>query len=285
MSASSEPHASPVKKLIAKLAVVAAAALAVAAAASTLGTASASASTHNWIMTGWAIHLEHRSDPAIANHFFNTPSSYGLGTSSGSSPILDNFSTSAVLAYTSYAQFESDVANHAISPSYKWVLYDPEMWSRTPVEEQKNPEQYMRLFGKLAHAHGLNVIEAPARDLGLVPDSACPQQPKENLDAWYTRCDIAGIAATYSDVLVVQDQVDTTDLSAYDALYTRARTQALAANPQVAVDSELSTNYGTADQMAAAAKSVDAEGFYLSVTSSSLSQADQFLQKMQGAGY
>jgi hypothetical protein len=285
MSASSKPHASPVKRLIAKLTAVAAAALAVGAATAAAGTAPASASNGNWIMTGWTIHQEHQSDPGTASHFFNTPSSYGLGNNPGSSPILDNFATSAVLTYTSYVQFASDIASNAISPSYKWVLYDPEMWSLTPANEQGNPALYMRLFGQLAHANGLKVIETPARDLGLVTGSACPQLSNENLDSWYIRCGIAAAAATYSDVLVVQDQVNTTNLSAYDALYTKARTQALAANPQVTVDSEVSTNYGTASQMAAAVKSVSADGFYVSVTSANLDVAGQFLRKMQAAGY
>jgi len=37
--------------------------------------------------------------------------------------------------------------------------------------------------------------------------------------------------------------------------------------------------------MATAAKSVAADGFYLSITSSTISQTTQFLQKMQAAGY
>ena len=43
-------------------------------------------------------------------------------------------------------------------------------------------------------------------------------------------------------------------MTEYDALLASARRQALAASPQVLVDSELSTNYGTAQQMASAAK-------------------------------
>ena len=95
--------------------------------------------------------------------------------------------------------------------------------------------------------------------------SSCPKLAGEDLDHWYIRCDIAGTAAAASDVVVVQDQVNTTNPAGYDWLPSHARQQALAANPQVIVDSELSTNYGTASQMAAAAKSVNADGFYVSI--------------------
>jgi len=88
------------------------------------------------------------------------------------------FSTAAasgVLVYNSYAQFAADIASHAIAPAYTWVMYDPEYWALTPLNEQQNPGLYMQQFGQLAHAHGLKVIEAPGRDLALVPGAACPQ--------------------------------------------------------------------------------------------------------------
>ena len=50
------------------------------------------------------------------------------------------------------------------------------------------------------------------------------------------------------------------------------------------MDSELSTNHGTAGQMAAA-KSVNADGFYVSLTSPAIGQADRFLKLMRAAGY
>lgn len=285
MSATAASSAGRVTKLIAKFTAVATAALAAAAAAATLGAGPASASVHNWVMTGWSIHLTNQLDPGTASHFFNTNTSVGTGPNSGGNPISDGFSTSAALTYASYAQFASDVQNGAISSSYKWVLYDPEMWSQTPLSEQQNPALYMKLFAQLAHANGYSVIEVPARDLAQVPGAACPQLPGENLDHWFVRCNMAGAAAAYSDVFVLQDQVNTANLTEFDYLYNTARSQALAANPQVQVDAEVSTNYGTPDQMAAAARSVNADGYYISTTTPSIAQADQFLQEMQAAGY
>jgi len=251
------------------------------------GMSAASAGTHDWIATGWNIHLADQTDPATAKHFFNTSGSFGTGPKASASPITDGFAANAVLVFDSYAEFASEIQSGTISPAYKWVLYDPEEWPQTPVAEQLNPDKYLTQFGQLAHAHGYKVVEAPGRDLGNVArsGSACPELPGENLDQWYIRCHIAGTAAAVSDVYVLQDQVNTTNLIEYDALFAAARKQALAANPQVIVDSELSTNYGTASQMAAAAKSVNADGFYVSITHPAIGQADRFFRLMRAAGY
>jgi hypothetical protein len=260
---------------------VAGVALAVAAA----GLARASASTHNWIATGWNIHLLYQAQPATTSHFFNTSGAYGTGADPASSPVSDGFGTTPVLAYWSYAQFASDINHGAITSPYHWVLYDPEYWPQTPLNEQQDPRTYLRMFGQLAHAHGYQVIETPARDLGNTSGSVCPKQIPETLNQWYLRCNIAGAAGAYSDVFVLQDQVNTTSLTEYQWLFNSAKQQARAANPHVVVDAEISTNYGTANQMAAAARSVAADGFYVSMTATTISLASQFFQKMQAAGY
>src|ERR1700726_1677214 len=109
MSATAASSAGPVGKRIAKFTAVAAAALGVAALAATIGVASASASVHNWVMTGWGIHLTNQMDPDTASHFFNTNTSYGTGPNPTGNPISDGFHTSGVLTYTSYAQLASDI--------------------------------------------------------------------------------------------------------------------------------------------------------------------------------
>jgi hypothetical protein len=164
-------------------------------------------------------------------------------------------------------------------------MYDAEYWSPTPLNEQQNPALYMQEFGQLAHANGLKVIEAPGRDLAMVPGGTCPQAPGESLDHWYLRCDIPGAAAGSADIVVVQDQVNTTNPAEFSYLYNSSLSQARAANPQVAVDAEVSTTYGTAGQMVTAAKSIAAGGFYISATTSTLRKAKSFLYKMQVAGY
>jgi len=287
MSASPVPATGPVTKLLARLSAILAAALTIGAAAA-LGTAPASAATTgttgNWVMTGWNIHQLDQLAPAAANHFFNTPAAYATGPNTAASPVSDGFAAASVLVYGSYAQFAADLASHAIAPAYTWVMYDLEYWAQTPLAEQQNPAAAMRQFGQLAHAHGLKVIEAPGRDLGLVPGAACPQA-RENLDHWYLRCDIPGAAAATADMLVVQDQVNTTSPAAFDYLYTTARAQAQAANPAITTDAEVSTTYGTATQMATAAKSANADGIYINATTRALGKTRSFLRLMQKAGY
>ena len=266
----------PVTKLIARLTATLAATTVAAAAAATLGMAPAPASaatTSNWVMTGWNIHQLNQLNPALATHFFNTPASYATGPAPATSPVSDGFTTSSVLIYTSYAQFAADLTSHAIAPSYTWVMYDPEYWSATPIAEQQNPAAYMQQFGQLAHANGLKVIEAPGRDLGLVPGAACPETPGENLDHWFLRCNIPAAAAASGDMVVIQDQVNTTNPAEFDYLYTSSRAEAQAANPQITTDPEVSTSYGTATQMATAAKSAHADGIYINATSNTLHKA------------
>src|SRR5689334_2489172 len=192
--------ANSAKKLITRLTAGLAATLAAGAAAATLGMAPASAATtSNWVMTGWNIHQLDQLSPAVAGHFFNTPDSYATGPTVATSPVSDGFATTGVLIYNSYAQFAADIASHAIAPSYTWVMYDPEYWAATPLNEQQDPATYMQQFGQLAHANGLKVIEAPGRDLGLVPGASCPQARGENLDHWFLRCNLPGAAAADAD--------------------------------------------------------------------------------------
>jgi hypothetical protein len=286
MSASTVSTARPVKKFITRLSVTLAATAGVGVAAAALSMAPASAATtSNWVMTGWNIHQLNQLSPAVASHFFNTPSSYATGPLASTSPVSDGFTASSVLIYNSYAQFAADIASHAIAPTYTWVMYDPEYWSATPLPEQQNPAQYMQQFGQLAHANGLKVIEAPGRDLGLVPGAACPQARGENLDRWFLRCNLPGAAAAAADMVVIQDQVNTTNPAEFDYLYSNSRAEAQAANPQIITDPEVSTTYGTATQMATAAKSAHADGIYINATTSALSKTRSFLHLMQAAGY
>jgi hypothetical protein len=251
----------------------------------TAGSAGAATAPRNWIGTGWNVHLAYQADQPTVKHFFNTATSYGTGPSTSANPVTDGLSASATMYYSSYAQFQSDLSSGAITYPYKWVMYDPEGWANTPVAEQKDPVKYLGLFASLAHSKGYKVIETPARDLGNVA-TVCPLNTKtgENLNQWYIRCKIPAAAAV-ADVLVVQDQVNTLNLTDYKWLYNQSKSQAIAVNSAVQVDAEVSTNYGDANDMAAAAKSVTASGYYVSMTSPSIAEAGQFFDLMEAAGY
>jgi hypothetical protein len=237
-----------------------------------------------WIMTAGNVQSLSQQDARTAAHFFNTRASYGAGASLVQTPVQARYATTPVLAYGSYARFSSDIRSGAIRYPYKWVMYDPENWSATPVGERRNPVRYMSLFGQLAHAHGLKVIQAPALDLASVTGSVRPRRPGESADQWFVRADIAGKAAAAGDIFQLQDESNIPLGGQYSWMFNTTESQARAANPDVAVFSEVSTVDGTAAQMAAAAKSISPDGFYVAAAGK-VAQTLRFFQLMKAAGY
>ena len=271
---------------LAKIAAAAAGAAIVAGAGLTLlsGGAAFAATKPAWFMTAGNIQSLSQTDSPTASHFFNTASAYGAGASLVQTPVQAGYATTPVLGYSSYAKFSSDVKNGAIKYSYKWVMYDPEDWSQTPVGEQQNPVKYMELFGQLAHAHGLKVVEAPAMDLCSVSGTLLPRNSGETCAQWFARVNIAGGAAADGNIFVLQDESNTGNLSVYDSLYTTAAAEAHSANSAVSVYSEVSTANGTVAQMTAAAKSISPDGMYVAAPGA-VPEADQFFKSMKAAGY
>lgn len=246
--------------------------------------AAASAATPSWLMGAGTLSGINAADPAATSQVLNAPTTYAAGSSLSGNPVQPGLAATPVLAYTSYAQFASDVQNSSISFPYQWVMYDPEKWGQTPLNEQQDPTRYMALFGQLAHAHGLKVIMAPAMDLGYVRGAVNPRLPREQIVHWYLRANIAGAAAAAGDIVNVQAESQTTNLPAYDALFNGAAAQARAANASVQVFAEVSTVNGNVQQMAAAAQSVSPDGYYIAAPGAS-SLAAQFVANMRAAGY
>ena len=237
-----------------------------------------------WIMTAGNVQSMSLQDAGLAAHFFDTSASYGAGASLVKTPVQARYETTPVLSYTSYARFSSDVRSGAVRYRYKWVLYDPENWSATPLSERRNPVRYMTLFGQLAHAHGLKVIQAPSLDLATVTGSVLPRQPGESADQWFVRADIAGKAAAAGDIFQLQDESNTTAGGQYAYMFNTTERQARAANPDVLVFSEVSTDDATAAQMAAAAKSITPDGFYVAADGK-VAETLRFFHLMKAAGY
>ena len=237
-----------------------------------------------WSMAAGNVQALSQEAPEIAAHFFNTSKSYDAGGSLVSSPVQARYATTPVLSYGSYAQFKSDISRGSISYPYKWVMYDTEHRSTTPVSEQQNPVRYMTLFGQLAHAHGLKVIQAPALDLGTVPGSVLPRRGGESVNQWFVRVNLAGAAAAAGNIFLLQDQSNIPDPGQYTSLFSSTQAQALAANPKVKVYSEVSTINATAAQMATAAQSISPNGFYVAAAGD-MTRTDQFFRLMKAAGY
>ncbi len=269
------------------LAIAAAAAMTVGAAAgpvlASASPASATTSTGtNWMMGAGTLAGVIAQDPATAAQL-STPTVYGAGSSLTRNPIQSGYAATPVLSLTSYANFSYDIQNGLILFPYKWVMYDPEKWDPTPLNEQQDPVRYMTLFAQLAHAHGLKVIMAPALDLGSVPGSVIPRLAGEQITSWYVRT-LAGPAGAASNILDVQSESQTGVLSQFDWLVNNTVAKAHAANPGVQVFAEVSTLNGTTQQMVAAAQSVSTDGYYVAAPNA-ISQAVQFFQQMLAAGF
>jgi hypothetical protein len=274
------PRTTRAKAGIAAVAAVGATGLALALA---VGPAGASTKPV-WFMTAGNVQSLSAVDASATSYFFNTAAAYGAGASLVKTPVQAHYATTPVLSYTSQAQFASDIKSGAITFAYKWVMYDPENWDATPVNEQQDPVKYMTLFGQLAHANGLKVIQAPALDLATVTGSVLPRQAGESADSWFLRVNIAGKAAGAGDIFQLQNESNTTAGGQYSYMYNTAAGQAQAANANVKVFSEVSTVNGTAAQMATAAQSISPDGYYVAAAGN-IPQTDQFFQLMKTAGY
>ena len=275
------PHTIRAKAGLAAVAAVSATGVALALVAGPAG----ATTKPSWAMTASNVQTLSQTDSSTASYFFNTPTAYGNGASLVKTPVQAKYATTPVLTYTSYAQFQSDLTSGAITYPYKWVMYDPEEWAATPVNEQQDPVKYMTLFGQLAHANGLKVIQAPALDLGAVTGSVLPRLAGESVNAWYMRVNIAGAAAAAGDIYLLQDESNTTVAGGvYASMFNTTKGQAQTANASVKVFSEVSTVNGTAAQMATAAQSISPDGYYVAAAGN-IPQTDQFLQLMKTAGY
>ncbi len=249
------------------------------------GAAPAGAATSSsWAMTAGNVQRMSGLSSATTAHFFDTPASYGNGASLVKSPVQARYATTPVLTYTSYAHFSTDIHNGNITYPYKWVMYDPETWSATPVSEQRNPIKYITQFGQLAHAHGLKVIQAPALDLAWAPGSVLPIRRGESGNQWFARVNIAAAAAAAGDIFDLQNESNIKSGGQYARMFNTTASQARAANPKVKVFSEVATDYGTAAQMASAAESISPDGYYVAAAGD-MPTTLQFFQIMKAAGY
>ncbi len=225
---------------------------------------------HSWEITGANVTLIERVDPALARSLFDTPASFGLGNPAGHQDQVPGHSAAVpTLVYRSLTRFRSDVSHGRIDRRIRAVLYDPERWRATPAREQRDPLQAMRRFAALGHAHGYEVVLAPARDLLAVAGARCTAHG-ETLDQAYLRCGLAR-AARWANVFSIQSQADEFDVARFRSFVRAAAGQARAAHPGVRVFAGISTHPATGRahgrDLAAAVRSVQSavDGFWANV--------------------
>lgn len=246
------------------------------------------------------------ADPASTSALFSSRYSMGItADTNGPSPpdpgsLPSGFESTPVLKYTSYAQFQADLSagpggTSVIPAAYQWLMYDNEFsndgtggnsWP-APMNEADDPWTYMRLFVRLAHANGYQVILVPARDLGTDPTTVLPARPGEDLDNWYIRTGIAYTAAAAgAEVVHIQSQAGQASPPAqFDALFAACAAQIEQASGycrRTAGVSTTSPSGVTAPSMHDSATSVatTTHGYWLNLSDATVSTATEFEDMM-----
>jgi len=151
---------------------------------------------------------------------------------------LAGVAATPVVTFSSVSSLRGALAGDALPAGTAAVLYDPEAWPYTPRSEQRDPASAAAQAARLAHAHGLKLIVAPALNLTTVlrPASSAPH--------WRTFLDlgIAGSVARVADEVELQAQSLERDPAMYTAFVRAAAAQARSAHPGVTVLAGLSTN-------------------------------------------
>jgi hypothetical protein len=142
-----------------------------------------------------------------------------------------------VVTFSAVSALRQAVTGHQLPAGTPTLLYDPEAWAFTPRVEQRDPARAARQAERIARAHGLKLIVAPALNLTTVrPGLSGPRWQQ------FLQLGLAGAMAKVSDVIELQAQSLERSPATYAAFVRAAAAQARAANPAVQVLAGLSTN-------------------------------------------
>jgi hypothetical protein len=214
-----------------------------------------------WVVVTGTIRAIAEIDAAVAARVFETSDTVALGGWPGATNGR---------AWGSHAQFAADVEAGAIPDDVRVMMYDPEGWERTPLEERLDPIGSIRAFGALARSKGYTVIVTPHANLVEVPGSPHTPRRDETREDAYLRSGIVEAAAASADVVETQAQKMQRDPEAYRAFVGDTVRLARRVNADVEVLSGLSTHPGyaaTVDMLTDALESVRdiVDGHYLSL--------------------
>ena len=190
-----------------------------------------------WMATPTTVERLRAIDPSIAALYFDRRGSYVLGGGLDAATATD--------VWANEGRFEHDLDAGTIDPSVRYVMYDPEWWSATPVEEQRHPVAVMQAFAAAARSAGYGVIITPHPSLVEVPKADCRRRATETMEEAFLRCGIQSAAARLSDVVEIQGQLLEADPAVYRSFVESETAQARRANPDVVVLAGLSTRFAT----------------------------------------
>jgi hypothetical protein len=188
-----------------------------------------------WLVTRSAL-AQLVTDPAVRDGLGRSKVYEILGPGQ---PPLPGVDATPVVTFPAVAQLSDALASRQLPAGTRAVLYDPEAWPFTPPDEQRDPVRAAARAAELAHAHGLQLIVAPALNLTSAMAPASGPGPR-----WQRFLDLrlAAEIATVADVIELQAQSLERDAATYATFVRRAAAQARAARPGVTVLAGLSTN-------------------------------------------
>src|ERR671911_1651205 len=230
-----------------------------------------------WMTATGSINAIAAADRGVADRVFGSTDAIALGGWPGATHGR---------AWASYETFAHDVRSGAIPDEITLVMYDPEAWDKTPLQERLEPVRCIEEFGALARANGFSVAVTPHPNLVRVPGSRHAQQPGESREEAYLRSGIVEICAAYSDLYETQAQRLQNEPDVYRAFVLETALLARSVNANVRVLSGLSTHPGYpahAEMLEAAWSSVRdvVDGHYLSLAKRRLVDvAASFLARM-----
>ncbi len=172
--------------------------------------------------------------------------------------------------FTSEATLASKVDSGSLPHAVRAVMYDNEDWPATPPDERLDPTHFYELAGKVAHAHGLQLVATP----GWIPGyKGGPVTP--GMTVRPVASAIIPAIAPYADVIDIQAQEFRlqSNLRAYLAWIAPIAKAAKAANPKVIILSGLSATpaggQATPQQLLDIAKGTEGvvQGWWLNVPS------------------
>jgi hypothetical protein len=214
-----------------------------------------------WVTVTGTIRAIAAVDPTLAARVFGTSDAIALGGWPGAT---------TGRAWASYARFAEDVAAGSIPGDVRVVMYDPESWEATPLEERVDPLGSIEAFCSLARSQGYFVLVTPHPNLVSVAGSPHGPRAGETREVAYLRSGIVEVSAANADAVETQAQTLQRDPAAYRAFVAATARLARDVKPDVQVLSGLSTHPGypaTPEMMAGAWASVRdvVDGHYLSL--------------------
>jgi hypothetical protein len=140
--------------------------------------------------------------PGNAHHFFDSPRTFVVGASA---PTLSRLGLGAAIptaSFTSESALARAVNRHQLRSGTVAVLYAPQhSRSLTPQGEQLHPDQYTQRAARVAHAHALLLVAAPAPNLVA---ARAPRTPARAYYSQFVKLRIAAGMARYADSYAIQ---------------------------------------------------------------------------------